>query len=154
MQVRRDPAVGGRVGINARHTLSSRHAVATGNLPDDVAVFGAPTAHPGGMVDHQPASRVGPAVALGGTRVDDGAAGAGVNRLVGRPAGKSEIGARMESIITRTERTGDNPTGTQWPVSSHQTHPTRVPPSPPFQGSLVVAVPPEPPPPAPYRPPR
>ena len=100
MQVRCDPAVGGRIGINARNTLSSRHVVATGNLPDDVAVFGATTANPGGMVDHQPASRVRPAVALCCTRVDDGAAGAGVNRLVGRPAGKSEIGARMESTIT------------------------------------------------------
>src|SRR3954447_12092057 len=109
MQVRCDPAVGGRIRINARHTLASRHAVATGNLPDDVAVFGATTAHPGGMVDHQPASRVRPAVALGCTRVDDDAAGTRVNRLVGRPAGKSETGARMESIITRTERTGDDP---------------------------------------------
>ena len=98
--MRRDPAVGGRIGINARNTLSSRHVLATGNLPDDVAVFGAPTANPGGMVDHQPASRVRPAVALCCTRVDDGATGARVNRLVDRPAGKSEIGARMESIIT------------------------------------------------------
>src|SRR6476620_838523 len=124
MQMRRDPAVGGRVGINARHTLSSRHALATGKLPDDVAVFGAPTAHPGGMVDHQPASTVRPAVALCCTRVNDGAPGAGVNRLVGRPARKSEIGARMESILTRTERTGDNPTAAQWPVSCHDTHTT------------------------------
>src|SRR6478672_5310815 len=126
MQVRCDPAVGGRIGINARHTLSSRHALATANLPDDVAVFGAPTANPGGMVDHQPASRVRPAVALCCTRVDDDAAGAGINRLVGRPAGKSEIGARMEAILTGTERTGDDPTAAQWPVSSHQTHSTSV----------------------------
>jgi hypothetical protein len=83
MQVRCSPAVGGRIGINARNTLSSCHAVATGNLPDNVAVLGATTANLGGMVDNKPASRVRPAVALGCTRVNDGAAGAGVNRLVG-----------------------------------------------------------------------
>ena len=75
MQVRRSPAVGGRVGINASNTLSSRHVVATGNLPDDWPYSVQPTANPGGMVDNKPASGVRPAVALCCTRVDDGAAG-------------------------------------------------------------------------------
>ena len=98
------PAVGGRIGINARNTLSSRHVVATGNLSDDVAVFGATTANPGGMVNNKPASRVRPAVALRCTRVDDGATGAGVYGSATGTAGETEVCARMEATIARAER--------------------------------------------------